>query len=73
MTAQQDPELKRIQNEIYNNHLKIEETWTELRDKVRTGASTLSKDPKFVKKALILSTAMVVLGLFLFYDRGSNS
>ena len=68
-----DPEIQKIQAEIDQSQIKLEETWQELRSKVREGALRLGRDPQLAKKAFILAGAMVVVGLVLFYDRGSKA
>jgi hypothetical protein len=73
VNLQGDPEIQKIQAEIDQNHLRLEGAWSEFREKVRDGAVNLSRDPEFAKRAFIVAGAMVVLGLFLFYDRGSKA
>ncbi len=72
MKAQVDPEIQRIRNEIDENHLKLEETLSDLKERFREGVAFLNRDPSLTKKAFLLAGAMVVLGLVLFYDRGSK-
>ncbi len=73
MKTQLVPEIQKIQSEIDQSRVKLEETWDELRDKVRGSVVALKQDPQLAKKALLLAGAVVVLGLVLFYDRGSKS
>lgn len=68
-----DPEIQKLQTEVSQNQLKFEESLNELGAKVREKIVEIGRDPDFRKKALLLTGAVVVVGFFLFYDRGSKT
>ncbi len=64
MTQSADSEMRKITKDLHDNHIKLERTLMEFRDRV--------SEPGFLGKAFVLAGAVIVVGLFLFYDRNSK-